>query len=90
MNKSIFLFIFFFSNLCLIPGYSAIVKSGEEVTISSPVKGDLYIAGASLRIKATVDGDIVGAAGEIFVQDTIAEDAILAGWQIVSRSPGPG
>ena len=87
MKKPIFLFMLLVSLLYVLPGFSAIVRSGESITISSPVTGDLYIAGGDLHIEAVIAGDIVGAGGKIVVRDTILEDAILAGGNLRIEAP---
>ena len=65
--------------LALLPyfvvGHTTTVKSGENITISTPVEGDLYIAGNDLTIEAVINGDIIGAGADIFIRDTIKEDA---------------
>lgn len=68
-------------------GYSTTVRSGENITITEPVKGDLYIAGNDISIEAVIDGDIIGAGADIFIRDTVRADAILAGGNLYIEAP---
>ncbi len=71
----------------LMVGHTTTVKSGENITINTPVEGDLYIAGKDLTIEAVIKGDIIGAGANIFIRDTIREDAILAGGNLYLEAP---
>lgn len=55
------------------------IEWGRNVTISSPVHEDLYVAGGTVTINAPVYGDVIVAAGTIYINDTISNDLLLAG-----------
>lgn len=57
-------------------------RSGENVTVEEPTKGNLYTAAGELRIKAPINGDLVAAGGKIWINDTIIEDGMVAGGEI--------
>jgi cytoskeletal protein CcmA (bactofilin family) len=57
-------------------------RSGENVTIEEPTKGNLYTAGGELRILAPVNGDLVAAGGKIWINDTILNDGLIGGGEI--------
>ncbi len=51
----------------------------ENITISTEVKEDLYLAGGNVLIDAPIRGDLICAAGDVTIQDTITEDVMLVG-----------
>ncbi len=58
-------------------------QAGENKVISTPVEGNLYLAGATLTIDAAVWGDLTAAGRMITVNDSIYDDVILAGSDIL-------
>ncbi len=58
------------------------IKGGEEITITEPTTGNLYIAGEDLTINAKINGDLVAAGGKIIVNDSLMDDALLAAGEI--------
>lgn len=68
--------VFFFNaNVLLATSF----QGEQNITISSAVEDDLYLAGGNVLISAPVRGDLVCAAGDVIIQDTIAEDVMLVG-----------
>ncbi|HUG14564.1 MAG TPA: hypothetical protein VMM78_06035 [Thermomicrobiales bacterium] len=53
--------------LALIPAtvVAAEIVSGDQIVISDPVEGDLYLLGSDIIIDAPVNGDVLAAAGRI-------------------------
>jgi len=52
---------------------------GRNVTISTAIHEDLYVAGGTVTINAPVYGDVIVAGGTIYINDTISNDLLLAG-----------
>lgn len=67
--------------------YASNVKSGNEVTITEPVSGNLYAAGGKVYINAPVNGDLVCAGGEIRITAPVSADILLGGGEVVISSP---
>ena len=55
------------------------IKYGNNIIISQPVYGDLYIAGGNITINAPIYGDLIIAGGTIIINDTVTNDILLAG-----------
>jgi hypothetical protein len=70
-----------------ISTYASNIKGGSEVTISSPVQGNLYVGAGKVFINARVGGDLMAGCGEITVKDSIGEDAAIGGGN--ARIEGP-
>lgn len=52
-------------------------RFGEEVTINSPVDGDVYVAGQNVTINAPVRGDLIVAGGNVVVNDSVTMDVLV-------------
>ena len=52
---------------------------GRNITITSPVHEDLYIAGGTVTINAPVYGDLIIAGGTLTINDSVMNDLLLAG-----------
>lgn len=59
---------------------------GDNIVISRPVFGDLYVAGENITINAPVYGDLVVAGGTLTINDTVKQDVILAGGNVFFNS----
>jgi hypothetical protein len=57
--------------------FASNVKGGGEVTVSTPVEGNLYVGAGKVYINAPVSGDLVAGCGEISVKDSVMEDAAI-------------
>ena len=51
--------------------FASNVKGGGEVTVSTPVEGNLYVGAGKVYINAPVSGDLVAGCGEISVKDSV-------------------
>jgi hypothetical protein len=54
-------------------------KGEQDITISTEVNEDLYLAGGNILIDAPIRGDLICAGGDVTIQDTITEDVMLVG-----------
>ena len=54
-------------------------QAGKDISITSEVDGDLYLASDDILINAVVRGDLVCAGGEITVEDSIMQDVLMVG-----------
>ncbi|WP_297695253.1 hypothetical protein [uncultured Eudoraea sp.] len=61
------------------------IKTGDDITISTPQNDDIYLAGKDISIDAAVKGDAVVAGSYITVNDTISQDLIVAGSDIIIK-----
>lgn len=69
------------------PAFATNIKSGGEVTISSPVEGNLYVGAGKVFINARINGDLLAGCGEITVKDSVLEDAAIGSGN--ARIEGP-
>lgn len=58
------------------------VEYGNNLTITKPVYGNLYITGKNIAINAPVYGDLIVAGGTVTVNDTVQNDILAAGGEI--------
>lgn len=58
------------------------VEYGNNLTITRPVYGNLYITGKNIIINAPVYGDLIVAGGTVTVNDTVQNDILAAGGEI--------
>jgi len=68
--------------LIAAPVSGAMIRGGEQITITDAIEDDLYIAGGKVTITEPVKGDLVGAGGELHVLGDVSEDVTLAGGRI--------
>ena len=54
-------------------------KGEQNITITSEVNEDLYLAGGNILIDAPIRGDLICAGGDVTVQDTVTQDVLLVG-----------
>jgi cytoskeletal protein CcmA (bactofilin family) len=66
------------------PGW---MRWGEEVTISAPVEGDLYVAGGTVLINAPVNGDLIIVGGKVMINDSVSMDVLIAGGTVSINGP---
>lgn len=59
------------------------LEYGNNLTITRPVYGNLYLSGRDVIINAPVYGDLVVAGGTVTVNDTIQNDILAAGFIVV-------
>lgn len=72
--------------ICFLPLLAiSQIKTGDNVTISSPQSDDVYLAGEDIDIDAIVKGDVVAAGSYITVNDSITQDLIVAGGDIIIK-----
>lgn len=79
--KSNALFIWLLS-CCVMPAWAQRFQTGETVTISQPVNGDLYVTGGTVTINAPIRGDLIAAGGTITINDSVTSDILLAGSEV--------
>lgn len=58
-------------------------RAAEEVTITTAVSHDVYVAAGKIIVSAPVRGDLLAAGGSVMVRDQIEGDLILAGGDLV-------
>lgn len=58
------------------------IQYGKNITITSPVYENLYIAGGNVIINAPVHGDLIIAGGTIAINDTVMNDILVAGGNV--------
>ncbi len=75
--KKLFLLILMTANF--ICASALRIEYGNNIVITQPVYGDLYIAAGTITINAPVHGDLVVAGGTIIINDTITNDILLVG-----------
>jgi cytoskeletal protein CcmA (bactofilin family) len=59
------------------PALAFVFRGGDVVTMSEPVRDDLYVAGGTVTVRGPVDGDLV-AAGVTVVLESPATGGVLA------------
>lgn len=57
-------------------------RTGDDIRITEPVNGDLYVAGKNVVIDAPVHGDVLAAGGTLIINDSITMDVIVAGGRV--------
>lgn len=63
------------------------IRSGNQVNISNPVEGDLYVGASTININASINGDLIAASRYCFIRDTVQEDAVIMAQEIYLESP---
>lgn len=56
--------------------------TGDQVTVSEPVNGNLYISAGTIIINAPVHGDLVVAGGTVTINDSVTNDILAIGGTI--------
>lgn len=81
------LIIFFLAAaLVLVPSAGALeVRSGNSVTVDSPIDDDVLVSGGTVDIKAPVNGLIV-AGGSVIIEAPVKGDVVAAGGSILINS----
>jgi len=88
MKTITLIFLFTTASWLLQPGPSPMdTRLDREIRITSPINGDIYLAGRTIIIDAPIRGDLVAAGGSIIINDSIAADALLAGGEISINGP---
>lgn len=59
------------------------IQTGNEFTISQPVKHDIYLTGGTVTVNAPIYGDLVICAGTVTLNDTVTGDITLAGGKVI-------
>lgn len=62
--------------------FQAAKDDDKLLSISIPIRDDLYVAGGLVQVKETIEGNLVVAGGEITVTGDVEEDIIAAGGRI--------
>jgi cytoskeletal protein CcmA (bactofilin family) len=62
-------------------------RVGDDVRITSPVDGDVYIIGRNIVIDAPVHGDVVAAGGTVVINDSVTMDVLVAGGRVEVNGP---
>lgn len=75
-------FISIFALLFSFETFAIEIKAGERVTITQPVREDLYVTGGTVVINAPIYGDLIVAGGTITLNDSVQFDLIAAGGEI--------
>ncbi|WP_460959617.1 hypothetical protein [Spirosoma litoris] len=63
--------------------YAIRYEFGDQVTISQPVNGDLYVSGGTITINAAIRGDLIAAGGTITINDSVTNDILLVGGTVI-------
>ncbi len=81
--KTITLIFLFTTGWLVQPGPSSMdMRFDRDIRITSPINGDVYLAGRTIIIDAPIRGDLVAAGGSIIINDSVTADALLAGGEI--------
>lgn len=75
--------ILFFWLLSLTHAFAIRYEFGQNVTISQPVNGDLYVVGGTITINAPIRGDLIALGGTVTVNDSVTSDLLLAGGTVI-------
>jgi len=73
----------FFWLLGLTNAFALHYEFGQNVTISQPVNGNLYVTGGTIIINAPIRGDLIALGGTITINDSVTNDVLLAGGTVV-------
>ncbi|MDD5623104.1 MAG: polymer-forming cytoskeletal protein [Candidatus Peribacteraceae bacterium] len=65
-------------SLLALPALAATLQGEENLTITSPIRDNAYLAGSNVTIDEPVSGDLLVAGGEVTVNAGVKQD-ILAG-----------
>ncbi|HZY83171.1 MAG TPA: polymer-forming cytoskeletal protein [Cyclobacteriaceae bacterium] len=57
-------------------------RYGEEIRITSPVEGDIYLAAKKIIVDAPIRGDLVAAGGTVIINDSVGADILVAGGDV--------
>jgi len=71
--------LFALSFVVVDPAQAAEFRVDDSTT---PVDGDLYVAGFSVEVSGAVSGDLLAAGGEVFVAAPVGGDAMVAGGSV--------
>lgn len=71
-----------FAMLISLESFAIEIKSGERVTITQPLREDLYVTGGTVVINAPIYGDVIVVGGTITLNDSVQFDLIAAGGEI--------
>jgi cytoskeletal protein CcmA (bactofilin family) len=77
------LLISFLALACPVAGWAIEIKAGDNVTITKPVRDDLYVAGGTVVINSPIYGDLIVTGGTVTLNDTVTFDVIAAGGKII-------
>lgn len=66
----------------IYPAAALRIEYGGTVTISQPVREDLYITAGTVTINAPVYGDLIVIGGTVVINDTITSDILVAGGRV--------
>lgn len=58
------------------PALALHIQCGKNITISSPVYENLYLAGGNIVINAPIYGDLIIAGGAVTINDTVTNDIL--------------
>ncbi|QIP13741.1 carbohydrate-binding domain-containing protein [Spirosoma aureum] len=79
MKASLFLLFVLYATTT----YAIRYEFGDQVTISLPLDGDLYVAGGTVTINAPIRGDLIAVGGTITVNDSVTNDILLVGGTVI-------
>lgn len=65
------------------PAPAARLIGRENVTISDPVKDDLYISGGQVEIPANVNGDVAVVGGNVRIKGDVSGDLFVGGGTVI-------
>lgn len=66
----------------LLDSMATRIEYGNNVSITKPEYGDLYIAGGSVNINAPIYGDLIIAGGTVVINDSVMNDILLAAGKV--------
>lgn len=73
--------VFLILALCLLPisVSAAYFKADDQVSVSQPTDGDVYVAGETVTVSETVNGDVFAAGGSVNIIKDVSEDLFAVG-----------
>jgi Polymer-forming cytoskeletal len=80
MKKTLFLTAMICNSICAL---AFRIEYGNNIIISRPEYGDLYLAGGNVTINAPIHGDLIIAGGTVIINDTVTNDILLAGGKVI-------
>lgn len=91
INKIVSLAVLFTVSLLIsAPGAEALeVRSGDSVTVDSPIDDDVFASGNRVDIRAPVNGAVI-AAGNVAIDAPVRGDVVVVGGDVVINSDVEG
>lgn len=58
------------------------ITSGNTITISGTINGDVYLAGGNILVDGVINGDLLAAGGLVTIAGTVTQDVRVIGGQV--------